>query len=150
MVSPKKQSKPSQTEIQKKGLQQKTIYIAIGILLISLSFILWGKYGLIQRWSLEQEKLDLVMQVNKQHLLSDSLHDAIKRLRKDTMEIERLARERYGMIKPNEEILFISSSFNYSKYFYIFALHKYLNVTRIFNIKILPHRHIQLLIVSRN
>jgi cell division protein FtsB len=26
------------------------------------------------------------------------------------MEIERLARERYGMIKPNEEILFISSS----------------------------------------
>ena len=109
MVSPKKQSKPSQTEIQKKGLQQKTIYVAIGIFMISLSFILWGKYGLIQRWSLEQEKLDLVMQVNNQHILSDSLHDAIKRLRKDTMEIERLARERYGMIKPNEEILFISS-----------------------------------------
>jgi len=108
MVSPKNQSKPSQTEIQKKGLQ-KTIYVAIGIFMISLSFILWGKYGLIQRWSLEQEKLDLVMQVNNQHMLSDSLHDAIKRLRKDTMEIERLARERYGMIKPNEQILFISS-----------------------------------------
>ena len=61
MVSPKKQSKPSQTEIQKKGMQQKTIYIASGILLMSLSFILWGKYGLIQRWSLEQEKLDVLI-----------------------------------------------------------------------------------------
>ena len=44
--------------------------------------------------------------IERQHLVSDSLLRHIRILETDTLEIERLARQNFGMIKPGEEVYF--------------------------------------------
>jgi cell division protein FtsB len=95
------------TDNQIKEEKNKYILrIGIGIL-IGMAFIFFSDYGIYEGWQLESEKANIDNDINYQHHIRDSLKSIIKRLEKDDAEIERLARERYGMIKPGEEVLFV-------------------------------------------
>ncbi|MFW6276782.1 MAG: FtsB family cell division protein [Bacteroidota bacterium] len=42
--------------------------------------------------------------------MHDSLKQRIKMLQKDTSEIERVAREKYGMVKPGEKVYILKEN----------------------------------------
>lgn len=89
------------------GIKKKRLIWGIGILVFVIGFILFTKYGVFEGWRLDKEKANIESEIRTQTFMRDSLRLIIKRLNKDDREIERLARERYGMIKPGEEVLFV-------------------------------------------
>jgi cell division protein FtsB len=102
---------------QKKSvqLQTKIIYFVnrfkftTGFLVFSLLavFFVFYKYGLLQRFVLEQKKEVVEADVVRAKFVEDSLRGYIKTLTYDTLEIEKIAREQYGMIRENEEVIYI-------------------------------------------
>ena len=96
----------NQIEEEKK---KRYLWAGIGLLAVS-GYIFFSNYGIYEGWQLEREKANIDAEIQNQHFIRDSLNKVIRRLDKDDGEIERLARERYGMIKPGEEVLFVPPS----------------------------------------
>lgn len=96
----------NQITVEKK---KRFYWAGLGLLFV-LGYIFFSDYGLYEGWQLENEKAKIDADIQYQHTIRDSLNVIIKRLDKDDAEIERLARERYGMIKPDEEVLFVPST----------------------------------------
>lgn len=96
-------SQPSPHTLRKK-LKRRRLIMAILILVPLLGFVLFSKRGIIARVGLEMEKQTMqaeIEQVRKQH---DSLRAVIEQLQSDTVLIEKLAREKYGMVRPGETV----------------------------------------------
>lgn len=96
----------NQITVEKK---KRFYWAGLGLLFV-LGYIFFSDYGLYEGWQLESEKAKIDADIQYQYTIRDSLNVIIKRLDKDDAEIERLARERYGMIKPGEEVLFVPST----------------------------------------
>lgn len=102
---------------QKKSIQFQTKFLyfvnrfkfTTGFLVFSLLaiFFVFYKYGLLQRFVLEQKKEVVEADVTRAKFVEDSLRGYIKTLTYDTLEIEKIAREQYGMIRENEEVIYI-------------------------------------------
>lgn len=89
--------------------RRRTYYrLAIaGVIIFAVWFGLFSGYGALTRSSLETDCNAIRTQIEAQQSTADSLHKYIKALLYDTIEIERIARERYGMIKPGEKVYII-------------------------------------------
>lgn len=74
---------------------------------VILSFIMFSDHGIIKRYNLESQKKEYAKKIELEYKNKDSLNRIIKKLRSDTLEIERIAREKYGMVKPGEEVYII-------------------------------------------
>ncbi len=72
-----------------------------------LGFVLFTNHGLLKRFQLEMRQKSIDREIEQQHVVTDSLLRHIRILETDTMEIERLARQNYGMVKPGEVVYFI-------------------------------------------
>lgn len=68
---------------------------------------IFNNYGLLKRAELEIEKKTILNAISTAQAQNDSLRRLIKTLETDTLELERIAREKYGMIKPDEKVYFI-------------------------------------------
>jgi len=77
------------------------------LLLASLNFIVFSDHGVLKRIKLESQKKELSQKIELEYKYKDSLNKVIKKLQNDTLEIERIAREKYGMVKPGEEVFII-------------------------------------------
>ncbi|MEN9281124.1 MAG: Septum formation initiator [Bacteroidota bacterium] len=93
---------------QQRIMTRKRLITIVGLTLAVLAFILFSNYGVVTRLSLMSETSDLEGHVNELRSTSDSLRRQIRILESDSTEIERLARERYGYVRPNEEVFIIS------------------------------------------
>jgi len=95
-----------------KNLQISPVlrHIIIGLLIILVMFfiLLFSNYGLLKRYKLQNEKDDLKSEIENLNYIHDSLLIKIEESKTDTFEIERIAREKYGLVKPNEKIFFIN------------------------------------------
>lgn len=87
-------------------------FIIIGVFIFTLIFVivLFSDYGIVNRIKLNYEISNLKTNINKENLKRDSLENEIKLLENDYITIEKVAREKYGMIKKNEEVIIISDS----------------------------------------
>lgn len=85
--------------------RRRLLFAVIGILV--LSFILFSDTGVINRFTLEQEKKELKHKIEEAEKETDSLKKRMKMLQSEDDEIERVAREKYGMKKKGEEIYLI-------------------------------------------
>ncbi len=94
-------------EAANKKKSKKSILIAGIVLVIISTFVLFSNYGLVNRLRLEQRKAELNEEITLRKKSQDSLRKAIERLENDSLEIERLAREKYGMKKPGEKVFII-------------------------------------------
>ncbi len=92
--------------IQKNKVKSALILLAI---LFLYSFI-FSDYGLMERFSLEIKLKETKKEVKENKKTSDSLKKIIFKLKTDSLEIERIAREQYGMIKDGEEIFYIKTN----------------------------------------
>ena len=95
---------------KKRSMKRRRIIIG-GILFATfLGFVLFTNHGLLKRIQLEYRELSIERQIERQHTITDSLLHHINILKTDTLEIERLARINYGMIKPGETVYFRDTS----------------------------------------
>ncbi|MBS1913735.1 MAG: septum formation initiator family protein [Bacteroidetes bacterium] len=85
------------------SLRRKVVYALIAALPI-LAIFTFGNRGLLKRMQLERQAATVREQLYRDRATSDSLRAEITRMKNDTTVIERLARERYGMVRPGETI----------------------------------------------
>jgi len=93
--------------VQKRVMTRKRIYIIGGMTFIVVAFILFSPYGVITRLNLAGEIVDLEKTSTRMRATEDSLRKTVVRLQTDSTEIERLARERYGYVRPGELVFII-------------------------------------------
>ena len=92
--------------VDKQGLSRKRIIIAAVIigLFLAFLFVFAGPYGVINMISIHKDKKILMGKISKLKAERDSLTEEIRLLQTDNKEIERIAREQYGMAKPGEKV----------------------------------------------
>ncbi len=91
----------------RESSRKRHLIIGVVLLFFIAVFIIFSSHGLITRISLELEKGVLEEHISVEKKAADSLKKVIHRLETDTTEIERIAREEYGMLKEGEKIYFI-------------------------------------------
>ncbi|OGS36224.1 MAG: hypothetical protein A2293_15920 [Elusimicrobia bacterium RIFOXYB2_FULL_49_7] len=74
------------------------------VVLLTFLFLFGGSYGVIRLLRLKIEKRRLMADIRTLEHKQDSLKQTIERIQKDPAEIERIAREHYGMAKPGEKV----------------------------------------------
>jgi cell division protein FtsB len=84
-------------------LRRKSLYAAM-VALPLLAIFTFGNRGLLKRVELEHQAGVLREGLYRERAVGDSLRAEKERIEHDTMAIERLARERYGMVRPGETI----------------------------------------------
>ncbi len=87
----------------KKKIPGLWLFLAIGVLLAAAGsiFFFFGKQGIAYLYV--QRKQDRAA-IESDRRIIDSLRHEIKRLTSDTSYIERIAREKFGMARPNEKV----------------------------------------------
>lgn len=78
--------------------------VSLGILIFILYTFVFSDYGLIVYFKNKMIAKDLREEIQKEIQMRDSLNYRINQLKYDTLEIEKIARELYGMSKPNEKL----------------------------------------------
>jgi cell division protein FtsB len=84
-------------------LRRKSLYAAL-VAIPLLGILTFGNRGLFKRIQLENEVASLRQTLYHDRATSDSLRVEINKIKQDTTAVERLARERYGMVRPGETI----------------------------------------------
>ena len=87
---------------------KKYQFLALFVCVFIAIIIIFSDYGIIKRISLEMKSTKLQQEINSQKQITDSIQIAIDKLKNDTMEIEKIAREKYGMSKKNEDVYYIT------------------------------------------
>lgn len=91
-------------------------WIVGGFLLVFVGIvIIFTDFGLLRRYKLEFEKANIDKEIRNQKQISDSLLRVVTKMQNDTFEIERIAREKYGLVKSKEQIYFISGDTSKTK-----------------------------------
>ena len=83
------------------------LIITLLLLAIVLGFLLFSNYGLYTRLKLQNQKIVLKQKIKDEEKIHDSLKHEIYELKNNNTEIERVAREKYGMLKPGEKVFLI-------------------------------------------
>lgn len=93
----------------KRLMKRRRLLIGGILVALLLGFILFTKHGLLMRLKLEAREQTIHQDIQAQEIHRDSLLKQIHILKADTLEIERLARQNYGMVKPGEEVYFVET-----------------------------------------
>jgi cell division protein FtsB len=100
----KSRKKPDAVELIKKVWKNKTARLILLLFVPILSFIMFSNRGVLQRVNLENQKQEIqekVKQVQQEQL---QLQQQSKALDNDPKAIEKVAREKYGMIREGETV----------------------------------------------
>ena len=69
-----------------------------------ISLLLFSDRGLINLWSLKKEKLEIQNEINDLRNLIAMLEKEEEKLKFDEKYIEKIAREKFKMVKPGERV----------------------------------------------
>jgi len=92
---------------QKRLMTRKRLLVIGTLSTILLAFVLFSSHGILSRFRISSDASSLRDAKTELRHEEDSLRNEIERLKNDTLEIERLARERYGYVKPGEKVYLI-------------------------------------------
>jgi cell division protein FtsB len=90
-------------------LRRPVVWITVGTAAI-VAWLMFSRYGVLTRLELEQTNRELDVAIEHQRQILDSLRQYRNRLVNDSFLLERLARERYGMVRPSETVLIVIDS----------------------------------------
>ena len=82
----------------------KILVLYIIFLISAVYMYLFSNNGLIMRFKLEREKKTLEKQIEIENKKQDSLKNKIKDIQTSDWELEKIAREKYGMTRDSEKI----------------------------------------------
>jgi cell division protein FtsB len=68
-------------------------------------YLLFGPYGFINIFRLKKEEVNLREQKEKLLEEKEALNDSINLIRNDSLFLEKLAREKLGMITPGDTVI---------------------------------------------
>ncbi len=88
------------------GHTRKQVLFIVALLTF-IGLVLFSDYGLLNTVKLQNERLEIRRKQKEELIVTDSLKRHIKRLRYDTLYIERVAREKFGLVKPGEKIFVV-------------------------------------------
>jgi len=91
---------------------QKIKIIVVSICVLIVLVLVFSDYGIIKRTSLEIQSNEFEKEILLQEQITDSLQITINKLKRDTFEIEKIAREKYGMSKKDEETYYFKQKKN--------------------------------------
>jgi cell division protein FtsB len=83
---------------------RRTMLLFLLILLVIIFYAVFGKKGILQRVELEMENEQLRTKLREEQEKTIMLQKQIEELKSSYKEIEKVAREKYGMLKEGEEI----------------------------------------------
>ena len=89
-------------EVKKKKLIFLT-FVILSFIYLSISLV-FGDMGLIRYLELNRTKMNLENQLSDINRQNEKLRTQLKLLKEDPFYREKLAREEYGLSKPNEYI----------------------------------------------
>lgn len=90
------------SEVKKKKLIFLT-FVSLSFLYLSISLV-FGDMGLFRYLELHRTKMNLENQITEINRENEQLRTQLKLLKEDPFYREKLAREEYGLSKPNEYI----------------------------------------------
>jgi cell division protein FtsB len=93
-----------QRRILKRILGNRRLLIGLIVGIPLLLFVLFGSRGIVQRIRLEHEKADLEEQIRAAEQETTRLQTASKALDGDKKAIEKVAREKFGMVRRGEKV----------------------------------------------
>ncbi len=88
----------------KKVLGNKSILLTLLVVLPVASFITFSNRGIIKRMSLESDKEMMQEKIRLAQLEQARLQELSKDLDSDLKAIEKVAREKYGMVREGETV----------------------------------------------
>ena len=74
------------------------------VCLLLLIYVLFSNYGIVNTLKLQNNQKKLITAIAKEKHDNDSLTKRLILLKRDTLYIEQVAREKYGLVKPNEKV----------------------------------------------
>jgi cell division protein FtsB len=89
-------------EVKKKRLIFLT-FVVLSFIYLSISLV-FGDMGLFHYLELNRTKMNLESQLTEINRQNEQLRTQLKLLKEDPFSREKLAREEYGLSKPNEYI----------------------------------------------
>ena len=87
-----------------KSFFSLTNILMVTIVVGCISLILFSDRGLINLWSLKKEKLEIQNEINDLRNLIAMLEKEEEKLKFDEKYIEKIAREKFKMVKPGERV----------------------------------------------
>lgn len=90
------------SEVKKKRLIFLT-FVVLSFIYLSISLV-FGDMGLFRYFELNRTKMNLESQLSEINRQNEQLRTQLKLLKEDPFYREKLAREEYGLSKPNEYI----------------------------------------------
>ncbi len=82
--------------------------LMVAIVVGCISLILFSDRGLINLWSLKKEKLEIQNEINNLRNQIALLEKEEEKLKFDEKYIEKIAREKFKMVKPGERVFKVS------------------------------------------
>jgi cell division protein FtsB len=85
-------------------LRNRRLLIILAIALPLTGYVLFGSRGIIQRLRLEHQKAEMEQRIREAEAEASRLKDESNALENDRATIERVAREKHGMVRPGETV----------------------------------------------
>lgn len=85
-------------------LHRKKFFLYLLVLLLILGYAVFGKKGILQRVELEMENRELREKLKTEQDKSLMLQKEIEDLKTSDKKIEKVAREKYNLVREGEEI----------------------------------------------
>lgn len=83
---------------------KRKLLLSVLVALPVLAIFTFGNKGLLRRFSLESRYDRIHEELYRERRVSDSLRSEISHLRNDSLAVEKLARERFGMARTGERV----------------------------------------------
>ena len=87
-----------------KSFFSPTNLLMVTIVVGCISLLLFSDRGLINLWSLKKEKLEIQNEINDLRNQIAMLEKEEEKLKFDEKYIEKIAREKFKMVKPGERV----------------------------------------------
>jgi cell division protein FtsB len=91
-------------ELLRRAVRNKRLTAVVIVGAVILGFALFGKQGVRARFQLEQEKTSLEMEIRQAETEYKVLQQRSRDLDSNYKEIERAAREKYGLSRSGETV----------------------------------------------
>jgi cell division protein FtsB len=99
-----RKARPKVTGWLTKTLKNRNVLLSLLVIVPATSFVTFSNKGILQRMSLESQKHQLQEKKSRAEEEQAKLRGQVKALDSDPRAIEKVARERYGMIREGETV----------------------------------------------
>ncbi|OGU61620.1 MAG: hypothetical protein A2X64_04845 [Ignavibacteria bacterium GWF2_33_9] len=89
--------------------KKANVFIWLMLIITIIAYIVFSPSGIVNRYILTKKNNVLKLKIAKENQINDSLNKQINKILNDTNEIEKIAREKYGMKLPGEKIYIVPS-----------------------------------------